>query len=503
MPIPAALPPAPAPRVSVPRTLPGPAAPQPAPAAEPTELVELSRASAPASQPLAASGLAAATQAASQTGGVQVWLSTIDQKKLLSRQADVAWGATQASAREITVDPSLKFQTMEGFGASFTDSSSVLFQKRLTPEARAEVMQKLFSRDGIHLSLIRQPMGSCDYNINLFTYEDTPGNFSIDMDKRNMLPCVKEALEVNPELKVMASPWSAPGWMKTSGSIIGGELKPENYKAYGEYFANFVQAYAREGVKIWAVTPQNEPLFVPGHYPGMKMEGQQAADFIKTGLGPAFAERGIDTKIYAYDHNWDRPDYPKTVLADPEARKYVAGTAWHGYGGTPEGMSEVHHAHPDKGTIFSELSGGEWVPAFHDAFMDQMGNVIRTTRNWSQSVVWWNMALDKQNGPSLLGDWSTCRGLVTIDQPTGEVTYNLDYYTMGHISKFVEPGAQRIQSNDFKDDLENVAFQNPDGSKVMIVSNRTTEEKTIRVKEGDKTFEYTLPGEAAATFNWR
>jgi len=502
MPIPAALPPTTPVRVSVARSLPAPA-PQPAPTAEPTEQVELSRSSAPAPQTLAASGLSAATQAAGQSGGVQVWLSTIDQKKLLSRQEDVAWGASQRPAREIAVDPSQKFQTMEGFGASFTDSSAVLLQKKLTPEARAEVMNKLFSRDGIHLSLIRQPMGSCDYNINLFTYEDTPGNFSIDMDKRNMLPCVKEALAINPEVKVMASPWSPPGWMKTSGSIIGGELKPECYQAYGEYFANFVQAYAKEGVKIWAVTPQNEPLFMPSHYPSMKMEAPQAADFIKNGLGPAFEKRGLDTKIFAYDHNWDRPDYPKTVLGDPEAAKYVAGTAWHGYGGTPDAMSEVHDAHPDKTQLFTELSGGEWVPGFHDAFMDQMGNVIRTTRNWSQSVVWWNMALDGEHGPSLLGDWSTCRGLVKVDQPSGAVSYELDYYTMGHISKFVEPGAQRIGSNDFKNDVENVAFQNPDGSKVMIVSNRTADEKTIRVKEGDKTFEYTLPGEAAATFTWK
>lgn len=501
MPIPAALPPAPPPRYSAPT--PARSAPAPTATPEPTEAVEISAPVALSSGPLAASGLAAAQQVAGQTGGVQVWLSTIDQKKLLSRQDDVAFGRSQGPAREITVDTSQKFQTMDGFGASFTDSASVLLQKRLSPEARAQVMHDLFSRDGIHLSLIRQPMGACDYNINMFTYEDNQGEFSIDMDKRHMLPSVKQALQVNPDLKVMASPWSAPHWMKTSDSIINGQLDPKNYEAYGEYFAKFVEAYAKEGVNIWAVTPQNEPLFTPAHYPGMRMEGQQQADFIKTGLGPAFAKRGLQTKIMAYDHNWDRPDYPKTVLGDPEAARYVAGTAWHGYGGKPDAMSEVHDAFPDKGTWFTENSGGEWVPGFHDAFMDQTGNVIRTTRNWSQSVVWWNMALDKEHGPSLLGDWSTCRGLVTVDQQTGQVEKNVDYYTMGHISKFVEPGARRIGSNDFKDDVENVAFENPDGSKVLIVSNRTGEEKTVRVKEGGNAFEYTLPGEAAATFTWR
>jgi glucosylceramidase len=246
---------------------------------------------------------------------------------------------------------------------------------------------------------------------------------------------------------------------------------------------------------------QNEPLFEPSHYPSTAMPASEEAAFLKT-LGPVLREHKIDTKVLIYDHNWDRPDYPMAILKDPEASKYVDGVAWHGYGGKHEAMSQVHDAHPDKGVWFTESSGGDWVPSFHDAFMDETRHIIRSTRNWSKSVVWWNLALDKEHGPSLLGDWSTCRGLVTVDPATGTTEPTVDYYTMGHASKFVEPGAHRIESNTFENDVENVAFQNPDGSKVMVVSNRTSEPRQVRVKEGTQVFEYLLPGEAAATFKW-
>lgn len=439
---------------------------------------------------------------------VKVWLSTIDEKSLLAPQDDISFNEGRAKTQyEITVNDKERFQQMEGFGASFTDSSAYVLSQNLTPEARREVMKNLFSREGIHLSLVRQPMGSCDYNLDLFSYDDVPGDvdlkqFSIMPDKKYIIPCIKEALDENPDIKFIASPWSAPGWMKTSGSMIGGSLKPGLEKTYARYFSKFIEAYGEEGIPIHAITIQNEPLYVPGHYPGMSFPPIREAEFIKNALGPELKEEGLDTKILIYDHNWDKPDYPEKILSDEEARKYVSGVAWHFYGGSHEAMSEVHDAHPDKEVWFTEGSGGEWVPGFHDAFMDQMKHVVRVPRNWSKSLLWWNMALDQDHGPSLLGDGSTCRGLVKVDNVTGEASYNVDYYTMGHISKFVEPGAFRIASDWFENDLETVAFQNPDGSKVLIVSNRTKDSKSFKVKDGEKFFEYTIPGEGAATFKW-
>jgi len=445
----------------------------------------------------------------SQTASpVHLWISTSDGKMQLQRRDDLHWSADKPQAQfEIAVDEGRRFQTMEGFGASFTDSSAVLFQTRLSAEARNRAMDDLFGRDGIRLNLIRQPMGSCDYNINLYTYDDVDNDvklekFSIEHDKKRIIQCIREALKVNPDIKIFATPWSAPGWMKTSGSIIGGALKPEHYGAYAAYFRKFIEAYKNEGVPVYAVSVQNEPLFVPAHYPGMSFPAREERDFIKTALGPEFSSHGIDTKIFIYDHNWDRPDYPLEILKDREANRYVAGVAWHFYGGSHEAMSEVHDAFPDKEVWFTEGSGGEWVPEYHDAFMDQMRHVIRVPRNWSKTLVWWNIALDEEHGPSLLGDWSTCRGLVKIGTRTGRVTRNVDYFTMGHISGFVDRGAFRIESSWLPDELENVAFLNPDGSKVLIVSNRTKKEKTFTVTDRGRHFSCTIPAEGAATLKW-
>ncbi len=326
--------------------------------------------------------------------------------------------------------------------------------------------------------------------------------FSTDHDKKYIIPCLKEALAINPDIIFFATPWSAPGWMKTSGSIIGGSLKPECYHLYAHYFRKFIEAYHKEGITIHAISPQNEPLFVPHHYPGMSFPAGEEAAFIKTALGPEFQKHGITAKIFIYDHNWDRPDYPLEILKDREAASYVSGVAWHYYGGSHEAMTKVHDAYPGKEAWFTEGSGGEWIPEFHDAFMDQMKHVIRIPRNWSETIVWWNMALDDEHGPSLLGDWSTCRGLVKVDRLTGAVSYNVDYFTMGHISSFVDRGAFRIESGWYRDDLESVAFLNPDGSKVLIVSNRTKREKAFTVRDGSRRFVYTLPAEGAVTFTW-
>jgi glucosylceramidase len=231
----------------------------------------------------------------------------------------------------------------------------------------------------------------------------------------------------------------------------------------------------------------------------MRMDPNEQVTFINNNLGPEFEKNNIKTKIIAYDHNWDLKAYPNIVLKD--AGKYVAGSAWHCYGGTHDAMTAVHEKYPDKEIWFTEASGGEWVPPFNDAFADQMKHVIRATRNWAKTVVWWNIALDQNNGPSVLSN-STCRGIVKIDSDTKEITYNLDYYTMGHISKFVEPGAFRIDSDNYEDKLETVAFKNPDGSIALIAHNRTASDKTLKAAYGASVFEYTVPANAAVTFAW-
>lgn len=449
-------------------------------------------------------------------GNVEVWLTTSNQKNLLAPQESIVPATSAAdtastilSERTISVDPGLSYQKMDGFGASFTDTSAWLVSKALDKESRADLMSKLFSyENGIGISFLRQPMGSSDFALKLYTYDDVPegsedlnlNQFSIGHDRKYILPMVRDALQLNPELKIMATPWSPPAWMKTNGNLIGGTLRGDCYDALSRYFVAFIQAYKAEGVPIYAVSVQNEPLYSPAEYPGMKMQPYEQARFIGSFLGPAFEKNEITTKILSYDHNWDNPRYPEIVLE--EAGKYVAGTAWHSYGGTHSAMTRVYQKFPDKGVWFTEASGGQWVPPFYDAFADQMMHIIRGTRNYAKTVVWWNIALDSNNGPSVLSN-STCRGLVGIDTDTGKITYNVDYYTIGHISKFVRSGAFRIESDNYDNDVETAAFKNPDGSIVLIVSSRTSNDRNLTVKYRNSSFNYKLLGRSAVTFYWK
>ncbi|WP_207671421.1 glycoside hydrolase family 30 protein [Clostridium thermarum] len=446
-------------------------------------------------------------------GMVELWLTSSNQKNLLTAQQPIIPHNNVASESSgevfaINVEPDVTFQEMDGFGASFTDASAWLVANVLDDKQRQDLMEKLFDADvGIGMSFLRQPMGATDFTTKLYTYNDLPAGetdvelskFSIAHDKKYIIPLLKEARKINPKMKIMASPWSAPAWMKTSKNLIGGSLNPDYYGVYAEYFVKYIKAYENEDIPIYAVTPQNEPMYVPSEYPGMKMDFSSQVKFINKYLGPAFEKNNISTKIIAYDHNWDNLVYPTEVLK--EAGKYVAGTAWHCYGGKHQAMTTIHDKFPDKGIWFTEASGGEWVPPFNEAFVDQMTHVIRATRNYAKTVVWWNIALDQNNGPTVLSN-STCRGIVTINTDTKEITYNVDYYTMGHISKFVEPGALRIESTNVQGNLETTAFKNPDGSVVLIAFNHLPQDRTIRVNYGKSSFEYKFPGKSAVTFRW-
>ncbi|WP_405156673.1 glycoside hydrolase family 30 protein [Paenibacillus sp. FSL K6-0108] len=379
----------------------------------------------------------------------------------------------------ILLDDQQTYQEMDGFGASFTDSSAYLINQVLSDEQRAEVMNRLFHpEEGIGLSVIRNPMGASDYARTVYSYNDLPENqtdpecsgFSIAHDEADVIPLTQKALELNPELKLFASPWSAPGWMKTSGSMITGQLKNEWYPAYAEYFVKYIQAYASHGLPIHAVTPQNEALYEPGHYPGMLMPAEAQADFIKNHLKPAFVSNDIQSKILCYDHNWDRPDYPLTVL--DEAAEEVDGVAWHWYGGEASAQTKVYEAFPGKEVHFTEGSGGEWIPPFEQAFSNVIRTGIEILRNYSKSFVLWNMALDENNGPTVPGfGKSTCRGIVKVNQQTKELTYTLDYYALAHFSALIRPKAVRIDSSSNEASIRSVAFKNTDGSIAVVLFN--------------------------------
>ena len=447
--------------------------------------------------------------------GAQVWLTTPDRAHLLERQPDLPAATNDsAPATRITVDPSQRYQTMVGFGAAITDASAELIQRRLQPRERDALLQELFGRnDGsVGFSFVRLTIGASDFSRTHVTYDDVPvgtrddaqARFSIASARTDLLPLVRRARAINPQLTIMATPWSAPAWMKSSGSLITGTLETNSYPAFAEYLRRYVDAFAREGVPIALLTVQNEPHNEPKDYPGMRLSPAQRATFIGAHLGPLFAARGIRARILDWDHNWDEPQSPMDVLRDSVARRFVSGVAWHCYAGDVSAQSRVHEAFPDKDAYFTECAGGAWAPDFGDNLRWNVKTlVIGATRHWARGVALWNLALDTHHGPHL-GGCNDCRGVLTIDSASGRVTRNEEYYALAHASRFVRPGAVRIASTSGVDDLDTVAFRNSDdGSTALLVVNGASVARSLIIAVGERAFRAISPPGAVTTYVWQ
>jgi len=415
-------------------------------------------------------------------------------------------------AETITVDSEKSYQTMDGFGASLTDSAAWLLHDRLSASQRHEVMKKLFDPSaGIGVSFLRQPAGASDLARNHYSYDDMPAgqldselrNFSLHHDDAYIFPVLREALKINPAISVMVTPWSPPGWMKSSDSMIGGSLRDDALDTYAKYLVKTVQGYRRAGVPVRYLSVQNEPLYEPKDYPGALMLASQQKRLIGEYLGPALERTGEKVKLLAYDHNWDHPEYPLEVLNDPAAGKYLAGSALHCYGGDVGAQQKIHNRQPEKGIWLTECSGGTWQQGNLLAITAQL--IIESTRNWAKSVVLWGMALDEKRGPNT-GGCDTCRGLVTIDRSKrpAVITYTVDYYAIGSASKFVRPGARRIDSTTYgHDDLESVAFQNPDRSICLLVLNNKESSARFELRWKQFSVRDNLPPGSLTTYFWR
>jgi len=456
---------------------------------------------------------------------VSVVLTTDDQSRKMQAQSTTNFTTASATGNVIYVDETQTYQPIEGFGAAFTDSAAYLLNEVAAPKsALTSTMSDLFTRtgNGIGLSFMRTPMGASDLARTQYSYDDNNGladptlaNFSVAHDVADVIPIIQQARAFNPQMKLMANPWSPPGWMKTSGSMVGGFLLSSDYTPFSNYFVKYLQAYAAPaqgiGISVDYISMQNEPLFLPPNYPGMCLPAS-VTDTTTCGTSPtdettaiqnelaALSSAHLSTKILIYDHNWDRPDYPQTVLADPTIQasaQVVAGTAWHGYGGTPGVMTTIQNYFPSMGNYETEHSGGTFVA---DQVKADFEEITQVMRNYGRAYVKWSLALDQTLGPHT-GGCGNCTPIVTVDSSTGAVTYDIEYYTLGHFSKYILPGAVRVYSSNALG-MVSAAFLNTDGSKALVAFNDSASAQSFSVQWGNQSFAYTLLSLAGATFTW-
>lgn len=439
---------------------------------------------------------------------IDYWVTKGDKSVLLQKQAvSLAFNTEANNFTNIEIDSASKFQTVDGFGYTLTGGSAALINQMDAP-SKSSLLTELFgnSADAIGISYLRISIGASDLSASVFSYDDMPAgqtdptlaNFSLSLDTVDLIPVLKQILTINPQIKIMGSPWSAPVWMKNNGSSIGGNLQPQYYSVYAQYFVKYIQAMAAKGIRIDAITPQNEPQH-GGNNPSMVMSATEQADFIKNHLGPAFQAAGINTKIIVWDHNCDNPNYPISILNDAAAKPFIDGSAFHLYAGEIGVLSGVKAAHPDKNLYFTE----QWTGAngsFDGDLKWHLKNVIiGSMRNWSKIALEWNLASDPSYGPHTPGGCTECKGAITINASV--VSRNVGYYIIAHASKFVPAGSVRIASTTGVS-LHSVAFVRPDGKKVLIVLNDSGSNTSFNIKYKGKWAVTSLPGATVGTYVW-
>jgi glucosylceramidase len=438
---------------------------------------------------------------------ISYWLTKPDKSVLLQKQYVSLLFNTETNLNPIiSIDTTSSFQEIDGFGFSLTGGSAYLINRLPSPK-REDLIKELFARDSssIGINYLRISIGASDLSATVFSYDDMPDgqtdvnmeHFSLSPEKTDLIPLLKSILLINPNIKILGSPWSAPLWMKSNKNSVGGSLLPAYYDAYASYLVHYVNAMKSEGIVIDAITIQNEPLN-PYNNPSMLMLAAEQRDFIKNSLGPAFKAAGIATKLIVYDHNCDHPEYATSILSDPLAAQYIDGSAFHLYGGDISALTQVHNAYPDKHVYFTE----QWVGGPSNFAGDMKWHiqnlVIGATRNWSRNVLEWNLASDPTYSPHTNGGCSSCEGALTI---SSGIIRNVSYYIIAHASKFVPAGSVRIASN-VPANLPNVAFRTPEGRKVLIVLNNSNSTQSFNIAFKGKQAATSLSNGAVATYVW-
>lgn len=417
----------------------------------------------------------------------------------------LSWRSAEAAGENVLIlDPSKRFQDVLGFGAAFTDAACYTFN-RLDAPARDTLFHDLFHPSEMGLNVCRTCMGSSDYSTEMFSYDEGEADpemkrFSIAHDQAYVLPVLREAKKLNPDLFLFSSPWSPPGWMKAGGSMLGGSMRQRYYAPYAQYFLKFLQGYAAEGVPVQAVTVQNEvDTDQDGRMPACVWPQEYEIAFVKNHLGPLLEKSNVPTKIWVLDHNYNLWGRAVDEFEDPDLRRFCNSVAFHGYVGTPQMMSRVHEAFPDVQLYWTE-GGPDYTALDYTSDWANWGRTFtQALRNWCRSITGWNLALDEEGRPNI-GPFS-CGGLVTIHSQTKAITRSGQYWAFAHFSRHIQRGAHRFESTGAFSGVDHVAFENPDGRKVLIITN-SSEAKKITLKLANQFCNVSLPEKSMASLTW-
>lgn len=457
------------------------------------------------------------------SGDVTVYVTTGNRTHEFSKTFVDFSETDNMSPRAIMLNEGQVFQEMDGFGSAITGSTAYNLLK-MAPSDRASFLRETFSpTNGMGQNYIRIAIGCSDFSLDEYTLNDTPGleNFALQEEELEyVIPVLKEILAINPDVKIMGSPWTAPRWMKVNNltdlepydSWTGGHLNPTHYQDYATYFVKWIQVMQQHGIHIHSITPQNEPL---NHLnsASMVMKWDEQRDFIKTALGPQLRAAGLNTKIYVYDHNYnydnmtDQESYPIHIYEDPDAAQYVAGAAYHNYGGSKEELLEIHNQAPHKELIFTETSIGTWNEGhvLSSQLIEDMREVgLGTINNWSRGVIVWNLMLDSDRGPNRDGGCQTCFGAVDINKSDYRtIRKNSHYFVVGHLSSVVRPGAVRIGTTGAAvDGVIHTAFKNPDNTYAVVLLNSNGMDTPVTLSDGTRHFRHVVPSNSVVSYLW-
>lgn len=455
---------------------------------------------------------------------ITIYVTTNNGSQNLDKQTIEFSNNSNMSSTTIMLDPTTRYQTMDGFGAAITGSTAFNLLQ-MTQENRIKFLKDTFSpTEGLGHSYVRISIGCSDFSLSEYSLCDTPGieNFGLTSEETDyVIPVLKEILEINPELKIMGSPWTPPQWMKVNNltdlqpffSWTSGQLNPAYYSDYATYFVKWIKAMNQNGINIYSVTPQNEPLN-RGNSASLYMGWEEQYEFLQNHLVPQFKKASLNTKIYLFDHNYnydniaDQKGYPMNIYDAGIDSEMVAGAAYHNYGGDKSELLKVQSRYPEREMVFTETSIGTWNDGHNleKRLIDDMREVaLGTVNNGCKAVIVWNLMLDSERGPNREGGCQTCYGAVDIDiSDYSTITRNSHYYIISHLSSVVKPGAVRIGTSGLSDPgIIHSAFENSDGTYAVVLLNSAPDSKSITLDDGNKHFTYEVPAGSVASYQWK